>query len=96
MKKKIVLMVFCLMLFLIFTALSYGDIDPKYKVRGHPWSDLLAPPGNDATVMNVLMLSIGPNTILTITLNRSISTAENSNQRNINRGKWIKTPKDSR
>jgi hypothetical protein len=45
--KKIIFVAFCLMLFLVFTALSYGDIDPKYKVRGHPDQELLSPPHGD-------------------------------------------------
>ena len=39
--KKIIFITFCLILFLIFTALSYGEIDPKYKE--HPWDHMLSP-----------------------------------------------------
>ena len=93
--KKIILGTFCLILFLIFTALSYGDIDPKYKARAHPWSDMVLSPGNDTPVVDVLMFSIGPNTILTFTLNRITSTTKNIDHSNINREKWIKATKDS-
>jgi len=93
MKKKIIFLAFCLILFLIFTTLSYGlSFDPRF--HGHPWDDLLAPPANDTTIVNVLTVSIGPNTILTFILKRAISTTENINPSNINREKWIKAPKE--
>ena len=94
MKKKIIFVAFCLILFLIFTTLSYGGPDPK-RMKGHPWSDMLAPPANDSTIVKVLMLSISPNTILTFTVNRTISTTKNMDQSNINREKWIKVTKNS-
>ena len=59
MKKKIILVTFCLILFLIFTATSYGDIDPKYKLRGHPDQELLSPPNGDQ--FDDVLLLITPN-----------------------------------
>lgn len=44
MKKKIIFMVFCLVLFSIFASLSYGGPDPKYRLREHPNQELLSPP----------------------------------------------------
>ena len=42
MKKKIIFVAFCLILFLIFTALGYGGPDPK-RLKDHPWDHLLSP-----------------------------------------------------
>lgn len=94
MRKKIIFLVFCAILLFIFTSLSYGGPDPKYRLREHPWSDLCLSPSDNTTIVNVLMLSIGPNTILTFTLNRTMSTTENIDQSNTNREKWIKAPKE--
>jgi type 1 fimbria pilin len=95
MKKKIIFLVLCVVLLLTFMSSSFADIDLKYKLRGHPWDDPCLTPAGDTTSINVLMLSIGPNTILTFTLNRIKSATENINQSNINREKWIKAPKES-
>jgi hypothetical protein len=59
MKRKIILVSFCLMLFLIFTALSYGDIDPKYKARAEPHQELKSPPSGDQ--FDDVLLVIIPN-----------------------------------
>jgi hypothetical protein len=47
--KKIILLVFCVVLLLIFTSLSYGwGPNPKYdRLRGHPEQELLSPPNGD-------------------------------------------------
>lgn len=49
MKKKIILLTFCLVLFLIFTALGYAwGPSPKERIKGHPWEHMLSPkPDND-------------------------------------------------
>jgi hypothetical protein len=53
-EKKIILITFCLILFLIFTATSYGTIDPKYdKLRGDPWDHVLSPPVPEDTTVQV-------------------------------------------
>ena len=44
--RKIILLAFCLILFLIFTALSYGGPDPK-RLKGHPEQEFLSPPNRD-------------------------------------------------
>ncbi|NIM98942.1 MAG: hypothetical protein GTO24_12930 [candidate division Zixibacteria bacterium] len=41
MKKRIIFLALCSVLFLIFTSLGYGGYDPKYKVKADPRSDLL-------------------------------------------------------
>ena len=45
MKKKIIFLAVCAVLLLILASSSYGELDPKYKLRGHPWEevDLCAP-----------------------------------------------------
>lgn len=57
MKRKITFVSFCLILLLIFTTLSYGDIDPKYKARARPNQELLSPPIEDESE-DVLLLVI--------------------------------------
>lgn len=62
MKKKIILLVFCVVLLLIFASLSFGDMDPRYKelVRGHPDQEpLLSAPNGDQ--FNDVLLLITPN-----------------------------------
>ncbi|MHA1774624.1 MAG: hypothetical protein ACTSXO_10965 [Candidatus Heimdallarchaeota archaeon] len=94
MKKKIICVVLCVVLLLIFTSASFGAYDPDwYRFREHPWSDMLLSPGNDTPAVNVLMLSIGPNITLTFILNRTISSSnENLDQPNIDREKWTDNP----
>jgi hypothetical protein len=54
--KKIIFVTFCLMLFLIFTTLSYGRPDPK-KLRGDPWEHMLSPkPDNDNNLDLVVLV----------------------------------------
>jgi hypothetical protein len=74
--KKVIFVTFCLILFLIFTALSYGDIDPKYKFRGDPWDHMLSPrvPG-DRTVqleVNVVLISFNFNAPMMICVNKEL------------------------
>lgn len=97
MKKKIFFAVLCIAIPLIFTSLSYGAIGNKFQnqLPAHPWDDPCEAPGKDTTAVNVFILSIGPNTILTLTLNGIKSATENIYQSNINQEKWIKAPKDS-
>ncbi|MCJ7578151.1 MAG: hypothetical protein MUO91_06835 [candidate division Zixibacteria bacterium] len=77
MKKKIILISFCLILFLIFTALSYAKPDPRYIFQGDPWDHALVM-GQDTTsryTNNVILLSINHNMILILNI-RSISSVE--------------------
>lgn len=95
MRKKITFLAFCLILLLIFTSLGYAKPDPKYeRILGHPWNDPYLAPAGETTTVNVLMLSIGPNTILIFKMTRTISTTESTDQSNINREKWIKAPEE--
>jgi len=60
MKKKIICVNFCLILFLIFTTLSFGEIDPKYVLREHPNQEpLLSAPKGDQ--FDDVLLLITPN-----------------------------------
>jgi hypothetical protein len=96
MKKEIIFLVLCVILLLIFASSSYGELDLKYVLRGHPWGDPCLSPGSNITIVSVLMFSIGPNMILTVTSNRIKSATANIDQSNINREKWIKAPKEGR
>jgi len=78
MKKKIIFVCFCLMLFLIFTALSYGGPDPKYRLREHPWDHMLSPglPG-DTTVeveVSVFLIAFKFNTPMVISIAKELSS----------------------
>jgi hypothetical protein len=48
------------MLFLIFTALSYGDIDPKYKALEHPWDRCLSPRVDENLNLDLVIVVINP------------------------------------
>jgi hypothetical protein len=75
MKKKIIFVAFCLILFLIFTALGYGGPDPK-KMKEHPWGHMLSPkPDNDQN-LNFVVLVINPHFYLMF---KSPIKVENSN-----------------
>ena len=77
MKKKILLVVFCLLLFLIFTAFGYAwGPNPKYRLLEHPWEHMLSSkPDNDQN-LNFVVLVINPHFYLMF---KSQSKAENFN-----------------
>ncbi|MFQ6002799.1 MAG: hypothetical protein ACE5KJ_03550 [Candidatus Zixiibacteriota bacterium] len=60
MKKKIILMTFCLILFLIFTASSYGGPDPKYRFRGDPWDRCLSPGVEENLNLDLVIVVVNP------------------------------------
>lgn len=101
MKKKVMLMVVCAVLLLIFTSFSYGwGPDPKPNryppatIGADPWSDPIKFPSGNTITVNVIILSISPNPLLTFTINGLKSSNGNIDQSNINREKWL-APKDS-
>jgi len=49
MKKRLFFLGLCLVLLLIFTSLSYGGYDPKYKLKAHPWDEMNLSPSEDTT-----------------------------------------------
>jgi hypothetical protein len=73
MKKKIIFMAFCLILLLIFTALSYGGADPK-KLREDPWQHMLSPKPDNNQNLELVILVINPHFYLIF---KSPSRAEN-------------------
>jgi hypothetical protein len=59
MKKKIILVTFCLILFLIFTASGYGlSFDPRF--HGDPWDRLTSPPRDNNENSTVVSVVINP------------------------------------
>ena len=56
--KKIMFMVVCAVLLLIFMSSSYGGIDPKYVVREHPWDRCLSPRIEDNLNLNLVTVVI--------------------------------------
>jgi len=91
-EKKIILVAFCLILFLIFTATSYGTIDPKYdKLREHPWGHMLSPRTDDNQNLNFILLAINSDFCLILTFQ---SKAENlSNLKELTSQKSDHSPK---
>lgn len=77
MKRKIIFVVFCLILFMIFTALGYGDIHPAYKLRGHPWDHAISPPAQDNTTrqvqMSMVLIPFNFNATLILCINKKLS-----------------------
>ena len=77
--KKIIFITFCLILFLIFTATSYGTIDPKYdKQREHPWGHMLSPKPDDNQNLDFVLLVINPDFYLIFTFQSKIESFRNS------------------
>jgi len=59
MKKKIIFLAFCLILFLIFTASGYGLVfDPRF--HGDPWEHMLSPKPDNDQKLNFVVLVINP------------------------------------
>jgi hypothetical protein len=61
MRKKIIFVVFSLILFLIFTAVGYAwGPKPKYLVRGHPWDRCLSPRIERNLNLGLIVVPINP------------------------------------
>ena len=60
MKKKIILLVLCGVLLLIFTSISYAGFDPNYMEReeADPWDRQLCPQLDGDQSSNFLVLSV--------------------------------------
>lgn len=80
MKKKILFVTFCLILFLIFTALGYGDIDPKYKARGHPWGHMLSPRPDDNQNLDLVLIVINPDLYILFGFQSKVENFRNSDE----------------
>ncbi len=100
MKKKIICVAFCLILFLIFTALSFGDIDPKYKARGHPWDHMLSPPvPEDTTVQaeaSVFLIPFNFNALMMFWIDKNLSLTKDIDHSSsiLHKKKWVKGSKN--
>jgi hypothetical protein len=79
MKKKIILVAFCLILFLVFTALSYGRPDPK-KLREDPWEHLKSPKSDDNQNLNFVLLVINPDLYLSFTFQSKVEILKDSDK----------------
>ena len=100
MRKKIIFVTFCLISFLIFTALSYADISPKYKkLRGHPWDHMLSPSvHDDGTVqleVSVFLISFNLNTPMVISITKELCSNKGTSHSSPipHNKKWIKSSK---
>ena len=83
MRKKIILITFCLILFLIFTATSYGTIDPKYRQREHPEQELISPPNGDQFDDALLLITPNWNGISLLIYIKKDSRKENPNSQRV-------------
>ena len=95
--KKIILIVACAVLLLIFASSGYGGGNGKYQYINleHPWSDPCLSPSVNGTVTNALIILFGHDMILGFMLNGDKPTTQNIDQSNTNQGIWIKYPQKS-
>jgi hypothetical protein len=78
---EIILVAFCLILFLIFTASSYADISPKYdKLRGDPWEHLKSPKSEDNQNLNFVLFVISPDLYLSFTFQSKVEILKGSDK----------------
>jgi len=76
MRKRIIFLVFCVVLLLIFTSLSYAKPDPKYdRLRGDPWEHTLSSKPDNNQNVELVILVINPHFYLIL---KSPCRAENS------------------
>jgi len=64
MKKKIIFVAVCAVLLLILASSSYGELDPKYKTRAHPWGHMESPSLPRNQDLDVLLVVISPYWVL--------------------------------
>jgi hypothetical protein len=89
MKKRIVFVGLCMLLLLIFTSLSYGEYDPKYREKADPWDDLLLFPARDTVDAQILMLPLGCNTTIFLIIRGPLSSnGVGRNNSNMSAKRW--------
>jgi hypothetical protein len=66
MKKKIIFLVLCAVLLLMFTSSSYGGFDPNYMEReeADPWEHQLSPTLDHSQDSNLVLLIANPGSFL--------------------------------
>ena len=79
MKKKIILLVFCFVLLLIFTSSSYAGFDPKYMEREQedPWQRFTSPSSDGEPLVQVRVVRVTPYLILLVRVQRIRAEADN-------------------
>ena len=79
MKKKIILLVLCAVLLLIFTSLSYGGFDPNYMEReeADPWQRYTSPSSDGEPLVEVRLVRVTPHLILLVRIQRIRADADN-------------------
>lgn len=81
MKKKIILLTFCLILFLIFTALGYAwGPNPKERIKEHPWGHALSSKPDDDRNLNFVLLLINPDLHLVFTFQSKVKNLSDSDE----------------
>ena len=79
MKKKIILLVFCFVLLLIFTSSSYAGFDPNYMERelADPWERYTSPSSDGEPLVEVTLVRVTPHFILLVRIQRIPVDADN-------------------
>ena len=80
MKKKIVLLVLCAVLLLIFASSSYGGFDPNYMEReeADPWQRFTSPSSDGEPLVGVRFVRVTPHLILVVGIPRIPTDADNA------------------
>lgn len=80
MKRKIICVVLCVVLLLIFTSSSFGALNPKYKYRmkADPWEHVeKAPKQNDDQSPDFILVVIGPDVCLVFKFQSNMENSRN-------------------
>jgi hypothetical protein len=85
MRKKIIFVAFCLILFLILTTLSYGwGPDPKYdRLREDPWQRCLSPGLNEEPTIEIILIKVNSHFIVFLEIPKN---PDNDNVLNTSKG----------
>jgi hypothetical protein len=80
MKRKIILLVLCAVLLLMFTSSSYGGFDPNYMEReqADPWERFTSPSSDGEPLVGVRFVGVTPHLILVVGIARIPTDADNA------------------
>jgi hypothetical protein len=80
MKKNIIFVAFCLVLFLIFTALGYAWGPKAERIREDPWQHLKSPRPDDNQNLNFAFLVINPDLYFSFTFQSKVEIFKDSDK----------------
>jgi hypothetical protein len=80
MTKKIILLVLCAVLLLMFTSSSYGGFDPNYMEReeADPWERFTSPSPDGEPLVGARFVRVTPHLILIVGIPRIPTDADNA------------------